>query len=195
LRRANAWCDALFLLLTLVRLIHMFAHVIQCIIADFLRAVNKCLRVVEDCSTDHECTNSTMAEKDSNRSNTTLKKLTLLLNCTKTARNEVDISKVQSVEVSGCGIIEANGTYVKTGMRDGAPEFMRLGKWEEKVVHFFLSYSFTNEWSIYAYTGELARELYYCRVEGDGDIGPFNKAWKLYFGVAPPPKLEAKEFL
>jgi hypothetical protein len=133
----------------------------------------------------------------------------------KKARSDVDIFQVKSIEVSGCGTPEVNGTYVKTGMCNGAPEFRRSGKWMGQDITFFLLRSSQrNHWFI----GGGFLQLYKCRIEDDNDISPFNKVCELYYfyyypeddnginpinqvwkpflaGVAPPPKLEVNEFL
>lgn len=108
-------------------------------------------------------------------------------------RDSASIFLVKTLEISGCGVEEANGTY--HWINNGSCAFIRRGDWKEgKSLFAVFRSSDSRRWLLGAVATRSV--LYSCRIEDPSENNPLDKEWSIARdGVNPPPKFEVKELL
>ena len=107
-------------------------------------------------------------------------------------RGNNNMANVVSIEVMGCGIPDANGTYVRFGVTCGVPYFYKEVKVNGKRDFFRLyrrvpAGSTRSEtrlmggyWCIRGWNDGDYGELFKCEIQDCNDLNPINKKWVLW---------------
>jgi hypothetical protein len=125
----------------------------------------------------------------------------------KKKKKKAAVSELDNVEVKGCGIPDANGTYRRYRGTCGFPYFFIKDVNVDGSKRFFQLYcrvpagSTRSEtrlmggyWFIYGWKDGGYCDMYKCEIQDCNDLNPINKKWVVMDkGVAPPPMLEIED--
>lgn len=91
----------------------------------------------------------------------------------KKPKNQINILLLQSIEVKGCGIGAANGTYKKAGTFHDASYFERYATWNGVYDAFRLFRNAGGYWRV----SFGKRSLYTTTIQIEYDVHDINKVW------------------